>query len=116
MSCISSWDDHQLLFELAWTLLSQRRYQEAADAFIRVTEINSWCVTWTLPFNTVTDKTSTDNRSHATYYFIAAGCYVSLHNYEKAHELFEKIPQLIDKKKIGGKDLPTEVFIKKKCK
>ena len=34
----------QLIFELAWTLLSQRRYQEAADAFIRVTEINSWCV------------------------------------------------------------------------
>ncbi|KAI0780543.1 outer membrane protein Iml2/Tetratricopeptide repeat protein 39 [Trametes elegans] len=86
--------DTMLLFELAWTLLSQRRYQEAADAFIRVTEINSW--------------------SHATYYFIAAGCYVSLHNYEKAHELFEKIPELIDKKKIGGKDLPTEVFIKKK--
>ncbi|KAI0672830.1 outer membrane protein Iml2/Tetratricopeptide repeat protein 39 [Trametes maxima] len=86
--------DGLLIFELAWTLFSQRRYQEAADAFIRVTEINSW--------------------SHATYYFIAAGCYISLHNYEKAQELLDRIPDLIDKKKIGGKDLPTEVFIKKK--
>ncbi|KAH9852714.1 outer membrane protein Iml2/Tetratricopeptide repeat protein 39 [Lenzites betulinus] len=86
--------DGLLIFELAWTLLSQRRYQEAADAFIRVTEINSW--------------------SHATYYFIAAGCYISLKNYEKAQELMDRIPDLIDKKKIGGKDLPTEVFIKKK--
>ena len=33
----------QLIFELAWTLLSQRRYKEAAEAFIRVTEVNSWC-------------------------------------------------------------------------
>ncbi|KAI0636592.1 outer membrane protein Iml2/Tetratricopeptide repeat protein 39 [Trametes polyzona] len=86
--------DGLLIFELAWTLLSQRRYQEAADAFIRVTEINSW--------------------SHGTYYFIAAGCYISLKNYEKAQELMDRIPELIDRKKIGGKDLPTEVFIKKK--
>lgn len=43
----------QLIFELAWTLLSQRRYQEAADTFIDMTKINSW--------------------SHGTYYFIAAG-------------------------------------------
>ena len=53
-------------------------------------------------------------RSHATYYFIAAGCYISLKNYEKAQELMDRIPDLIEKKKIGGKDLPTEVFIKKK--
>ncbi|KAI0664762.1 outer membrane protein Iml2/Tetratricopeptide repeat protein 39 [Cubamyces menziesii] len=86
--------DGLLIFELAWTLLSQRRYQEAADTFIKMTEINSW--------------------SHGTYYFIAAGCYISLGNYEKAQELLDRIPDLIDKKKIGGKDLPTEVFIKKK--
>ncbi|KAI0723829.1 outer membrane protein Iml2/Tetratricopeptide repeat protein 39 [Cerioporus squamosus] len=86
--------DGLLLFELAWTLLSQRRYQEAADAFIRVTEINSW--------------------SHATYYFIAAGCHISLKNYDKAQELLDKVPELIEKRKLGGKDLPTEVFIKKK--
>ncbi|KAH9952147.1 hypothetical protein B0H21DRAFT_817869 [Amylocystis lapponica] len=79
--------DGLLIFELAWTLLSQRRYQESADTFIRMTEINSW--------------------SHGTYFFLAAG------NYQKAEEMFEAIPALLNKK-IGGKDLPTEVFIKKK--
>ena len=34
----------QLVFELAWTLLAQRRHQEAADMFIRMTELNSWYV------------------------------------------------------------------------
>jgi len=37
-----------------------------------------------------------------------------LGDYDKALELFEQVPCLIEKKKIGGKDLPTEVFIKKK--
>ncbi len=32
---------------------------------------------------------------------------------EKAQSLLDAIPNLIDKKKISGKDLPTEVFIKK---
>ncbi|OSX65485.1 hypothetical protein POSPLADRAFT_1134175, partial [Postia placenta MAD-698-R-SB12] len=86
--------DGLLIFELAWTLLSQRRYQEAAETFMAMTKVNSW--------------------SHGTYYFIAAGCYVSLKNYVKAAELFEAIPALLDKKKIGGKDLPTEVWIRKK--
>jgi hypothetical protein len=36
--------DALLVFELAWTLLGQRRYQESADAFLRMTEINSWSV------------------------------------------------------------------------
>ena len=35
-------------------------------------------------------------------------------NMEKAQSLLDAIPNLIDKKKISGKDLPTEVFIKKK--
>ncbi|KAI0077111.1 hypothetical protein K474DRAFT_1662044 [Panus rudis PR-1116 ss-1] len=86
--------DGLLIFELAWTLLSLRRYKEAADAFIRVTQINSW--------------------SHATYYFIAAGCHISLKQYDEAQKLLDQVPELVDKKKIGGKDLPTEVFIKKK--
>lgn len=53
-------------------------------------------------------------RSHATYYFIAAGCHISLKDYAGAQKLLDAIPDLLDKKKIGGKDLPTEVFIKKK--
>lgn len=54
------------------------------------------------------------HRSHATYYFIAGGCHISLKNYEKAQKLFDAVPGLLEKKKIGGKDLPTEVWIKKK--
>ncbi|KAI5121532.1 hypothetical protein M0805_002592 [Coniferiporia weirii] len=86
--------DALLVFELAWTLLSQRRYQEAADMFLRMTDINSW--------------------SHATYYAIAGGCYVSLGNRAKAKELFDEVPALLEKRKIGGKDLPMEVLIRKK--
>ncbi|KAF8229976.1 hypothetical protein L208DRAFT_1284137 [Tricholoma matsutake] len=86
--------DTILIFELAWTLLGQRRYQESADMFMRITELNSW--------------------SHGTYYFLAAGCYISLGNLNKAQELLNTIPDLISKKKLSGKDLPTEVLIKKK--
>ena len=42
------------------------------------------------------------------------GCFISLNDLEKAKELLDKIPDLLEKRKIGGKDLPTEVFIKKK--
>ena len=35
-------------------------------------------------------------------------------DYAGAQKLLDAIPDLLDKKKIGGKDLPTEVFIKKK--
>lgn len=86
--------DALLVFELAWVYLSQRRYEDAAKAFIQMTEINTW--------------------SHATYYFIAAGCQWSLGNFEEAQRLLEATPAQIDKRKIGTKDLPTEVFIKKK--
>ncbi|CAA7271205.1 unnamed protein product [Cyclocybe aegerita] len=80
--------DMLLIFELAWTLLGQRRYQEAADTFMKITEINSW--------------------SHGTYYFIAAGCYIALGQRDKAQGMLDAIPDLIDKKKLSGKDLPTE--------
>ncbi|KAK7062759.1 Mitochondrial outer membrane protein iml2 [Paramarasmius palmivorus] len=89
--------DTLLVFELAWTYLSRRQYQEAAQAFIRVTELNSW--------------------SHATYYFTAAGCYFALGNKDKAQELFDTIPELLERKgtgKVGGKAPPTEVLIAKK--
>ena len=85
--------------------------------FIKVTEINSWyvyAVWWKVLF--VHQTESPLRRSHATYYFIAAGCHVSLKNNEKAQKLFDAVPDLLEKKKIGGKDLPTEVWIKKKRK
>ncbi|KAI0261377.1 hypothetical protein BC834DRAFT_896500 [Gloeopeniophorella convolvens] len=86
--------DALLVFELAWLYLAQRRYADAAKTFMHMTEINTW--------------------SHATYYFIAAGCHWSLGNFEEAQRLLEGTPAQIDKRKIGNKDLPTEVFIKKK--
>ncbi|KAF8891625.1 hypothetical protein CPB84DRAFT_1784122 [Gymnopilus junonius] len=86
--------DMLLLFELAWILLAQRQYQECADAFIKITELNSW--------------------SHGTYIYIAAGCHLALGDLDKAQSLLDKVPDLIEKRKVGGKDLPTEVFIKKK--
>jgi hypothetical protein len=45
---------------------------------------------------------------------VEPGCYYSLGDMEKAQNLLDAIPDLINKKKISGKDLPTEVFIKKK--
>ncbi|KAJ3763330.1 outer membrane protein Iml2/Tetratricopeptide repeat protein 39 [Lentinula raphanica] len=98
--------DTLLMFELAWIYLSQRQYAQSAEAFIKLTELNSW--------------------SHGTYYFIAAGCHLSLalsngvspeekEKYlNKAQELLDTVPNLVDKRKMGGKDLPTEVLIKKK--
>lgn len=34
----------KIIFELAWTLLSQRHYEESAKAFLKMTEVNSWYV------------------------------------------------------------------------
>ncbi|KAJ3873990.1 hypothetical protein F5051DRAFT_417949 [Lentinula edodes] len=98
--------DTLLVFELAWIYLSQRHYVESAEAFIKLTELNSW--------------------SHGTYYFIAAGCHISLAHSDKvspdekekylnqAQRLLDAIPSLLDKRKMGGKELPTEVLIKKR--
>ncbi|KIJ34680.1 hypothetical protein M422DRAFT_181844, partial [Sphaerobolus stellatus SS14] len=88
--------DALLIFELAWTLLSQRKYQEAANMFIRMREINSW--------------------SPATYSYIAAGCYISLGNLAEAKRLLESIPDLLDRKRLGSRfgEPPTEQFIRKK--
>ncbi|KAG8768720.1 hypothetical protein FRC12_005400, partial [Ceratobasidium sp. 428] len=46
-------------------------------------------------------------------------CYLSLAKEKpefktKARALLDLVPQLLDRKKIGGRDLPTEVFIQKK--
>ncbi|KAG8930631.1 hypothetical protein FRC02_003958 [Tulasnella sp. 418] len=89
--------DALLMFELAWVLLAERRYQEAADAFLTMKRLNTW--------------------SHPTYTFLAAGCYLALKTDQartKAQELFDTLPTLLQKKKVGGKDLPTEVYIMKK--
>ncbi|KAJ7339876.1 hypothetical protein DFH08DRAFT_812255 [Mycena albidolilacea] len=56
---------------------------------------------------------SIDLLSHATCYFIAAGCYVSLGSRTKAQELFDPLPELLQREKVGGKDLATEVLIRK---
>jgi hypothetical protein len=50
-----------------------------------------------------------------------SGCYLALAKVEpeykaKARALLDSIPSLLDRKKIGGRDLPTEVFIQKKSK
>jgi hypothetical protein len=55
-----------------------------------------------------------DYRSHATYYYLAAGCYFSAGNLDKAQEIFDQVPDHLDKRKMGGKELPMEVFIRKK--
>ncbi|KAF9792188.1 hypothetical protein BJ322DRAFT_19589 [Thelephora terrestris] len=87
--------DSLLVFELAWTLLSQRRYQEAADMFMKMGKLNSW--------------------SHATYHFIAAGCYTEMGNHKKAQKLLDACPALTEKRKLGAtKYLPTEIFILRK--
>lgn len=86
--------DAVLVFELAWVYLAQRRYEDAANMFMQMTEINTW--------------------SHATYYFMAAGCHWSLGNLREAQRLLDATPAQIEKRKIGNKDLPTEVYIKKK--
>lgn len=39
---------------------------------------------------------------------------MSLRDLKTAQKLFDVIPGLIDRKKVAGKDLPTEVYIKKK--
>ncbi|KIO27128.1 hypothetical protein M407DRAFT_73614 [Tulasnella calospora MUT 4182] len=89
--------DALLNFELAWDLLSVRRYQESAEAWLRMLELNTW--------------------SHATYTYLAAGCYLALKTEEglgRAQELFDKLPSLLMKKRPGGQDLPTEIYVQKK--
>ncbi|KAI6115400.1 outer membrane protein Iml2/Tetratricopeptide repeat protein 39 [Pisolithus croceorrhizus] len=84
--------DALLAFELAWTLFQCRRYEESAQMFLDVTKMNNW--------------------SHATYHFLAAGCYISIGQSDKAQSLLDALSQIMDKRR--GRNMPTEVFIKKK--
>ncbi|KAL4064823.1 hypothetical protein V8B97DRAFT_1986391 [Scleroderma yunnanense] len=84
--------DTLLAFELAWTLLQSRRYEESAMMFSDLTNMNNW--------------------SHATYQFLAAGCYVSIGELSKAQKIFDGLPGVMDRRR--GRQMPTEVFIKKK--
>jgi hypothetical protein len=45
-----------------------------------------------------------------------SGCYVSLGNKEKAKHFFDLIPGHLDKRKFGGKELPTELLVRKRRK
>ncbi|KAG8903672.1 hypothetical protein FRB99_002863 [Tulasnella sp. 403] len=90
--------DALLVFELSWDLLVQRRYEESAETWLRMTKLNTW--------------------SHATYTYLAAGCYLALGTPEgttKAKALLDTLPSLLaSNRKMGGKDLPTEVFIQRR--
>ncbi|KAG8874816.1 hypothetical protein FRB97_005634, partial [Tulasnella sp. 331] len=87
--------DALLVFELAWVLIAERRYTESAEMWLKMKTLNGW--------------------SHATYTFMAAGCFLDLQTPEadqKAKELLDSIPGL--KKDMGGRELPTEVYITRK--
>ncbi|KAI6101303.1 outer membrane protein Iml2/Tetratricopeptide repeat protein 39 [Pisolithus sp. B1] len=84
--------DVMLVFEMAWTLLQCRRYEESAQVFMEVTKMNSW--------------------NYATCYFLAAGCYVSIRQSDKAQRLLDELLEIMDKR--GSRDVAMEVFIKKK--
>jgi len=45
---------------------------------------------------------------------ILLGCYFSLKDHNRAQNLLDKIPDQLDKRKLSGRDMPTETFIKKK--
>ncbi|KZV92878.1 hypothetical protein EXIGLDRAFT_836136 [Exidia glandulosa HHB12029] len=85
--------DVMLMYDLAWALLALRKYNEAAEAFVKLKDLNKW--------------------SPSTYNFLAAGCYLSAGNRDTAKALLDAIPSLLESKK-GQRELPMEKFIGKK--
>lgn len=75
-------------------------------------DLNQWLV-WS-PASRCADS-NIRYRSHGTYTYLAAGCLLAVGETEKAQKLFDQVPELMEKKKIGGKGLPMEIIIKKKC-
>ncbi|KAK1217934.1 Mitochondrial outer membrane protein iml2, partial [Marasmius sp. AFHP31] len=93
--------DTMLVFEHARVVLSRRHYTDAAEMFTRLTELNNWQV----------------ELSHATYHFLAAGCYFSARHKDKDQESLDTVPGSAEKKgrgRVGGKPPPAEVLIFKK--
>ncbi|PBK88444.1 hypothetical protein ARMGADRAFT_1034098 [Armillaria gallica] len=87
-SLLLSWIPHQhadtlLVFELAWMLLTESRYEEAAIEF------------------------------SPTMYYFTCECYITISKLDKVQELFDKVFRMINKQNLSGKDFPMEVLIKK---
>lgn len=120
--------DMMVVYELGWTLVGERKYQEAADVFLKMKDVNQWSV---VSFTVVLQKSDELYRSHATYHFLAAGmfsffrittsnvtyrnigCYISIGKLDEGQKLLDDIPSL-ESRRIAGKLQPTEVFLKKK--
>ncbi|CAG7854136.1 SubName: Full=Uncharacterized protein {ECO:0000313/EMBL:CCA68947.1} [Serendipita indica DSM 11827] len=83
--------DSLLVFELAWILLAQARYKEAAEAFLRMLHVSSW--------------------SPATYTMLAAGCFLLAGGKDDAQLLLDQMPLNKSDKKGPGGPLPTEAYI-----
>ncbi|KIM31719.1 hypothetical protein M408DRAFT_20945 [Serendipita vermifera MAFF 305830] len=86
--------DALLVFELAWALLAEARYAEAAEAFLRMKQMNSW--------------------SRVTYLALASGCYILMGNLDEAQKLLDQIPSRFRRTKPGEGEIPTESYIKQK--
>ncbi|KAF8474730.1 hypothetical protein BDZ91DRAFT_789012 [Kalaharituber pfeilii] len=98
-----------MVFEKAINSMFLHRHQDVADAFLKLTELNSW--------------------SHALYHYFAAVSYVELYreNYgcnpekaksyaKKAESLLEIAPTFMGKKRFMAQSLPLEVFADRKIK
>jgi len=99
-----------MYFELAWALLSQRRYLEASEAFTKITKLNSWYVVSNVLSLTMISSLL---RSYGTYTFLIAGCLLAAGDSQRAQELFDKIPAALERKK-SKRELPPELYIKRK--
>jgi len=64
--------DVMLLFELAWILLAERRYEESAQTFLRLLDLNSWFV-HSNAATLIRYNADFFSRSFATYSYLAAG-------------------------------------------
>lgn len=98
-----------MVFEKAINCMFLHKYQDVADSFLKLTELNSW--------------------SHALYHYFAAVSYVELYREnceknpdkariygKKAESLLEATPTFMGKKRFMAQSLPLEVFADRKIK